>query len=66
MQRRIEALRGTYAKDAEASAVLDQLAQEPEMHRRYSDYYGYEFFIVRRGPNRTHTRSDLPRSGLGL
>lgn len=31
----------------EALAVLDQLAQEPEMHRRYSDYYAYEFFVVR-------------------
>jgi SAM-dependent methyltransferase len=65
MQQRIEALRGTYANDAEASAVLDQLAQEPEMHRRYSDYYAYEFFIVRRAPNQAHTPSDLPPSGTG-
>lgn len=28
--------------------VLDQLAQEPETHRRYSDYYAYEFFVTRR------------------
>jgi hypothetical protein len=27
----------------------DQLAQEPEMHRRHSDYYAYEFFVARRG-----------------
>jgi len=26
-----------------------QLAHEPEMHRRYSDYYAYEFFVTRRG-----------------
>jgi SAM-dependent methyltransferase len=63
MQQRIEALRGTYANDPEASAVLDQLAQEPELHRRYSDYYGYEFFIARRGPNQTQTPSDPPPSG---
>jgi hypothetical protein len=49
MERRIEELRGKYAADAEALAVLDQLAQEPEMHRRHSDFYAYEFFVARRG-----------------
>jgi len=48
MQRRLEELRGRHADDGDALAVLDQLAQEPEMHRRYSDYYAYEFFAVRR------------------
>ena len=48
MQDRIEELRGKYADDAEALAVLEDLAQEPEMHRRYSDFYAYEFFVVRR------------------
>ncbi len=51
MQRRIEELCGKYANDAEALDVLDQLAQELEMHHRYSDYYAYEFFVVRRFPN---------------
>ena len=53
MKLRIETLRGKYAKDDEALALLDQLAQEPEMHHRYSDYYAYEFFVVRRLPNRS-------------
>ena len=48
MQRRIEELRGKYAADAEALAVLDELAEEPEMHRRHSAYYAYEFFVARR------------------
>jgi hypothetical protein len=48
MQHRIEALCGKYARDSEASSILDQLAQEPEMHRRYSEYYAYEFFVARR------------------
>lgn len=48
MERRIEELRSRYVADAEALAVLDQIAQEPEMHRRHSDYYAYEFFIARR------------------
>lgn len=50
MQHRIEELRAKYAGDDEASALLDQLALEPEMHRRYSEYYAYEFFITRRPP----------------
>lgn len=48
MQRRIEELRRRYLGDAEALAVLDQLAQAPEMHRRHSDHYAYEFFIAQR------------------
>jgi SAM-dependent methyltransferase len=50
MEQRIEELRVRYADDLEATAILDQLAAEPEMHRRYSDYYAYEFFVVRRPP----------------
>jgi SAM-dependent methyltransferase len=48
MQRRLEELRGRHAGDREALAVLDQIAAEPEMYRRYSDYYAYEFFAARR------------------
>lgn len=47
MEIRIGELRGKYEYDEEALAVLDRLAQEPAMHRRYSDYYAYEFFVVR-------------------
>lgn len=48
MRDRIEELRGKYANDIEVSAILDRLAQEPEMHHRYSDFYAYEFFMARR------------------
>lgn len=48
MLNRIEELRGRYANDGEASAVLEQLAQEPAMHRCHSEYYAYEFFVARR------------------
>lgn len=47
MQRRIEELRGKYVDEPETLAVLDQLAQEPERHRRHSAYYAYEFFVAR-------------------
>lgn len=48
METRITELRSKYAGDAEALAILDQLAEEPLMHRRYSDFYAYEFFVARR------------------
>jgi len=48
MEIRIAELRGKYDNDLEASAILDQLAAEPEMHRRHSDFYAYEFFVARR------------------
>lgn len=48
MELRIEELRAKYGDDEEALAVLDQIAPEPEIHRDYSDYYAYEFFVVRR------------------
>lgn len=48
MEIRISELRNNYADDTEALAILDQLAGEPEIHRRHSAYYAYEFFVVRR------------------
>ncbi len=48
MQARIAELRGKYAGDTEALVALDRLAEEPEMHRRHSDFYAYEFFVARR------------------
>lgn len=48
MEHRIQELRDACARGSEAEFILDQLAQEPEMHRRYSEYYAYEFFVARR------------------
>lgn len=48
MEARIAELRGKYAGDKEALAILDRLAEEPEMHRRHSDCYAYEFFVARK------------------
>ena len=48
MVARIAELRDTYAGNAEALAALDQMAAEPEMHRRHAAYYAYEFFVARR------------------
>jgi hypothetical protein len=48
METRIAELREKFRGDAEATTILDQLAAEPEMHRRHSDFYAYEFFVARR------------------
>lgn len=48
MELRLAQLRGRYADNDEALAVLDQLAREPQMHREYADWYAYEFFVARR------------------
>lgn len=48
MTRRIDSLRIQYAGDREASMYVAQLAREPELHRQYSDFYAYEFFVARR------------------
>ena len=48
MEQRIEDLRDKHTGDEGVLAVLDEIAQEPEMYRHYSDFYGYEFFVVRR------------------
>lgn len=48
MENRIALMRFKYANDVEALAILDQLAEEPEIHRHYADFYAYEFFVVRR------------------
>jgi SAM-dependent methyltransferase len=48
MELRIEALRVKYAEDVEASSALDEVAKEPQMHRRSGHHYGYAFFVAQR------------------
>jgi len=48
MEIRIEDLRAKYRADEKALAVLEELAQEPETHRRHSDCYACDFFVARR------------------
>lgn len=47
MARQVERLRAQYAGNAEALSILAQIGEEPELHRQYSTYYGYEFFVAR-------------------
>jgi hypothetical protein len=48
MEERVRVLRSKYGGDVEALAALDLIGREVELHRRYSGYYAYEFFAVRR------------------
>jgi SAM-dependent methyltransferase len=48
MERRIAELRRQLAGDGEAQAALAELAREPELHRRFSEWYAYEFLVARR------------------
>lgn len=50
MEERVRELESKYAHDPEGRAALEEVAREPEMHRRYGDYYAYEFFVARREP----------------
>jgi hypothetical protein len=45
VEQRIATLRLQHAGEAEV--ILDQLAQEPEMHRRFGDHGACEFFVAR-------------------
>lgn len=63
MEARIAELRDRHSGNVEASAVLEQIAEEPRMHRLYCDYYAYEFFVARRPPAQTGPgTADAPAS----
>ena len=48
MEARIAELRDRYSGDVAASTVLEQIAEEPRMHRLHRDFYAYQFFVARR------------------
>jgi SAM-dependent methyltransferase len=48
LQARISMLRVKYAGDAAMLEMLDGEEYEVDMYRRYSAWYGYEFFILQR------------------
>ena len=41
-------LREKYADNAEAQNALDEELAEIDLFRKYSSYYGYEFYVARR------------------
>jgi hypothetical protein len=46
LSNRMDLLRKKYANNDEAGIILMQLKNEMEIHRKYSDEYGYTFFIL--------------------
>jgi SAM-dependent methyltransferase len=47
LEARIALLRDKYREDAEAAGQLDVERHEIELFRKYSDWYGYVFFMMR-------------------
>lgn len=48
MKKRIEMLRAQYADNPEAMRLLDGSELEMDIHRKYSAWYGYVFYLARR------------------
>ncbi len=48
MRKRIPELRRKYAGSPDALALLDENETEMTLHKKYSKWYGYEFFVCRR------------------
>ena len=48
MEKKVKEIRETRKLDKEGKAVIDSLSQEMEMHRRYHEYYGYGFYIMKK------------------
>jgi SAM-dependent methyltransferase len=46
IEARIAQLREKYQGNLEAQSILDGHAEEVEMYRKYSDWYGYEFYVI--------------------
>jgi len=47
MEERLRALRGAYAEDPEALAMVELHEREIDLYRKYSDWYGYVFYVMR-------------------
>ena len=48
LQKRIPVLREKYAGNDEALELIDATETEISMYRKYSEWYGYEFFIMKK------------------
>ena len=48
MEAHANSLKSKYAQDSEALEGLALIVQEIELHRKYSEYYAYEFFVAQK------------------
>ncbi len=49
MEQRLPLLRARFRGNPEALAAVDEMQVEIEMNRKYGDYYGYVFYVARKG-----------------
>jgi hypothetical protein len=47
-EKKLIALRRKYKNNKDAQAIFDSFQLEIDMHRKYSDYYGYGFYIMQK------------------
>jgi ubiquinone/menaquinone biosynthesis C-methylase UbiE len=48
LERKLPSLREKYSADKQAMSLVDSADREIEMRRRFGQWYGYEFFVVRK------------------
>lgn len=48
LKQRVDELQEKYSGDKEALEILNMELSETEMHKKYSAYYGYSFFIIQK------------------
>jgi hypothetical protein len=48
VENRLRELRKKYGDDPVAREVFDEEQKEIEMYRKYSDWYGYVFFVMQK------------------
>jgi len=48
MEKKLIAMRRKYRNNKKAQAIFDSFQLEIDMHRKYSQYYGYGFYIMRK------------------
>jgi SAM-dependent methyltransferase len=47
-EKKLASLRRKYRNDKKAQAIFDSFQLEIDMHRKYSEYYGYGFYIMQK------------------
>ncbi len=48
LEERVRTLRARYPGDPERMEMLDSIQEEIDLYRKYSSYYGYVFYLMRR------------------
>lgn len=48
LEKRLQLLRDKYFDDPEKIVMINTIAKEIEIYRKYSEYYGYDFYLVQK------------------